>query len=267
MTTAPPVLTDFTSEHIPGALRLSQAAGWPHRSEDWALTLSVSRGVVALKDGDVVGTALCSEFGPVVRINMIIVDERMRGQGLGRRLMNAVLDLAAGREMRLTATADGLPLYEKLGFMATGEVHQHQGIAVAAEPQLPVTTGDADGIAAMDLAASGMDRPALLSRIAATGEVLRAEGGFALLRDFGRGKVLGPVVAADAATARALISAGASRCAGTFLRLDLADDALSAHAEALGLAPAGGGTVMLKPAQSRGPAPFETYALASQALG
>ena len=260
-------LRAFAPEYIPGALRLSQEAGWPHRAEDWALTLSVSQGVVALRDGEVVGTALCSIFGEVASVNMIIVDARMRGHGLGRKLMQAVLELAGTRELRLTATTDGLPLYRKLGFEVTGEILQHQGIALRSEPELPVFEGDAEGIAAMDLAASGMDRSALLSGIAEHGTVLRAEGGFALLRDFGRGQVLGPIVARDAATARALMSAGAMRAAGGFLRVDLADPALAEHATRLGLAHVGGGTAMVKGAAPAATTEYATYALASQALG
>lgn len=273
-------LAPFDATHIAGALRLSQAAGWPHLAADWALTLSVSQGVVALKGSDVVGTALCSAFGDVACLNMIIVDADLRGQGLGRRLMEAVIDLAGSRELRLTATAEGLPLYEKLGFVAIGEIYQHQGIARDAEPELPVTVTSgleaSEGLsrlAEQDLAASGMARGALIAAIAAGGEVLRSAGGFALLRVFGRGRVLGPVVARDSAQARALIAAGARRAAGSFLRLDLTDPALAPEVEALGLVHVGGGTAMVAGAQNTGSAEtapareFKTYALASQALG
>ena len=263
-------IVPFAPEHVAGALRLSREAGWPHRAEDWALTLSVSQGVVALLEGEVVGTALCSIFGEVAAINMIIVDARMRGQGLGRRLMRAVLDIAGEGELRLTATTDGLPLYEKLGFEVTGHIAQHQGIARANAPEMPVRIGGAVDIAElvdMDRAASGLDRAALLGSILRTGDLLRAERGFAVLREFGRGRVLGPVVAQDAETARALIAAGATRCAGQFLRIDLTDPALAAHAESLGLALAGGGTSMTKAARRVAETEFKTYALASQALG
>lgn len=146
---------------------MSQDAGWPHRAEDWALTLSVSQGVVALQDDKVVATALCSCFGEVATINMIIVSADMRGQGLGRKVMQAVLKIAGARELRLTATTDGLPLYEKLGFETVGDIVQYQGLASALKPaaatapstDVTVQSGcDADlaEIAAMDLAASGL---------------------------------------------------------------------------------------------------------------
>ena len=34
--------------HLPGAMRLSADAGWPHREEDWRLVLDISRGFAAL---------------------------------------------------------------------------------------------------------------------------------------------------------------------------------------------------------------------------
>ena len=90
----------FTQDHLADGLRMSQAVQWPHRAEDWALTLSVSEGVVAIADGQVVGTALCSGFGAVATMNMIIVDAAMRGRGLGRALMEQVIALGGTRELR-----------------------------------------------------------------------------------------------------------------------------------------------------------------------
>ncbi|WP_297773820.1 GNAT family N-acetyltransferase [uncultured Roseovarius sp.] len=261
----------FASGHMADALRLSQQVGWPHRQEDWSLALAVSEGVVALDGTRVVGTACCTRFGAVALLNMIIVDEAMRGRGLGRRLMAAVMDLASGSEMRLVATAEGLPLYESLGFRATHRIFQHQGIAQAATPDLPVRDGtvqDVAVLAEMDHEASGLERGALLARIAAEGEVLLTEGGFALLRDFGRGRVIGPVVARDTSAAQALIAEAARRSAGTFLRVDLPEAAgLSEFVTSLGLTHAGGGTAMVRDPRASGAGEFTTFALVSQALG
>ncbi|MDB6454322.1 GNAT family N-acetyltransferase [Falsirhodobacter sp. 20TX0035] len=270
MTTDTITIEPFAPAHLPDARRLSVQAGWPHRAEDWALTLSTSRGVVARADGQVVGTALCSLLGDVATLNMIIVDEAMRGRGLGRRLMDAAMALAEEREMRLVATTDGLPLYEKLGFRSVGRVHQHQGLAQGGVPALAVRSGtpdDAARHAALDTAASGLQRDSLLRRIAEEGEVLLAEGGFALIRPFGRGDVVGPIVADDPDTARALLTEAARRHEGRFLRVDLRDPGLVPLATDLGLAPAGGGTAMVKNARPMPAATAKTYALVSQALG
>ncbi|WP_071795201.1 GNAT family N-acetyltransferase [Natronohydrobacter thiooxidans] len=272
VTSAPTALeiAPFTEAHLPGALALSQAAGWPHRIEDWALGLSVSQGVAAVSNGRVVSTGLCSFHGPVATLNMIIVDETMRGQGLGRQVMERIIALAGDREMRLVATDEGLPLYRKLGFSEAGRIVQLQGLARATPPERPVCVGpaDIDMLAAMDLAASGMQRQPLLTRIAEMGETLTTEGGFALLRPFGRGHVLGPVVAQDAATARALIAAAASHLAGHFLRIDMPEDqGLAAFVETLGLSRSGGGTAMVRAPRPRPQSNLQTHALISQALG
>lgn len=263
-------LVPFEEVHLPDALALSQAVGWPHRAEDWALNLTASKGVVAVAEGRVMGTALCSLHGPVATLNMIIVDAALRGRGVGKRLMEGIIALGGAREMRLVATEEGKPLYRKLGFVETGQIVQLQGVAAPATPEQPVTAspGDPGLMAQMDFQASGMDRAALLGRIAAQGTTLVTDGGFALLRAFGRGHVLGPVVARDPAAARALMAAGANRMAGSFLRMDLPEaHGLAPFAETLGLRRAGGGTAMVRAARPRDPSPFQTHALISQALG
>ncbi len=263
-------LLDFSPDHLPGALRLSQQVSWPHRAEDWALTLSQSTGVVACDGDRVVGTALMSPFGDVATLSMIIVDEALRGRRLGRKLMTAVMDQAADREMRLIATSDGLPLYQKLGFEITGQIKQYQGTISQAEPELAVEEGstDLDQLAAMDLEATGIDRRDLLGRLCAEGTVLQTDGGFAVLRDFGRGKMLGPIVAKDVPNARALLAAASQRHVGGFLRIDTPNPDLGSFAETLGLAHVGGGTCMVRNAKTQHvTTTFQTFGLVSQALG
>ncbi|TQS70770.1 GNAT family N-acetyltransferase [Rhodobacteraceae bacterium] len=264
-------IVPFEADHIAGALRLSQAANWPHRAEDWALMLSVSRGYVAMQGEQVVGTALCSVMGDVAAISLIIVDATCRGQGLGRVLMERVIAEGGARELRLTATADGLPLYEKLGFVAQGQVVQYQGTARAMTPEQDVRTGTATDLAAAsdaDLDATGMSRAELLEYIAQDGKILTTKGGFGFLRAFGRGYVVGPVVARTPEAARALIAAAATSHAGQFLRVDFPQEReLGPFAESLGLTHAGGGVKMTRNGQPHITTHYQTYALASQALG
>ncbi|WOI58109.1 GNAT family N-acetyltransferase [Palleronia sp. LCG004] len=263
-------IAPFTQDHIPQAQILSLAEGWPHRVEDWQLTLSVSNGVVALDRGRVVATALCSLHGPVATLNMIIVASEMRGRGLGRQVMERVIALAGNREMRLVATDAGVPLYRKLGFVESGRIVQLHGEPRVASPVRPVEIGPVEPprLAGMDRAASGMEREALLSRIAGIGETLSTEGGFALLRPFGRGHVLGPVVARDAVGARSLIAEGARRMDGRYLRIDVPEEmGLVPFVEGLGLSVAGGGVSMVRAPRPREASEYRTHALISQALG
>ncbi len=276
-------LVAFDERHLDGAVLLSREAGWPHRREDWAMLLALSHGFVALRGDAVVGTAMLTPFADdCATVNMVIVAASMRGRGLGRKLMDAALQACGGRECRLTATADGLPLYEKLGFVATHEIRQHQGIPVS----LPKGAADGDSepdwigpaefptIAALDLEAQGVDRRPLLRLLAEAGRmvVLRESGrevGYAALRPFGRGEVIGPVVANSLEQAQNLMNLLIASRPGAFLRVDTAEwPVLSPWLAARGLVGVGGGIAMRRGAAGRRPpGPAKPFALASQALG
>ncbi|MBB4008713.1 GNAT family N-acetyltransferase [Allorhizobium taibaishanense] len=274
-------LLPFCADHLDGALALSQQAGWPHRREDWAFVLSVSKGFVAVENGKVVATAMATLYGETcATINMVIVDAAIRGRGLGRKIMDLALDAAKGRECRLVATQDGLPLYEKLGFVAKGEIVQHQGV-VASSVTAPASVAWAgpdvtDAVIALDSQPFGADRSALFAQLFARGRfaVLRDGGqvsGFICLRGFGRGEVAGPLVAGSLADAKALLSFVFAECSGRFLRVDtLAATGLAPWLTEHGLAHVGGGLPMRRalPGMAEAqPAPVSTFALTSQALG
>jgi GNAT superfamily N-acetyltransferase len=270
----------FRTEHIAGAVALSRKAGWPHRAEDWALGLGLSQGVVILAGERVLGTAFMTPYGAeAATINMVIVDEACRGQGLGRRLMQRCIDAADGRVCRLIATAEGLPLYEKLGFARTGEITQYQGIVAAAGPMAPDArivwrADDAARAAcvAMDRAANGMDRARLIDALFAAGGIACLVSddritGFAALRAFGLGAVAGPIIAADAAGAEALLGFLLAECQGLFLRIDTRPEAgLVPMLQAHGLVHVGGGIAMRRGAAAE-TLSFHSFALPSQALG
>lgn len=275
--TATLAFAEFAPDHLEGALALSRQYAWPHRREDWDLALRLSRGAVALDGDRVVGTALATSFGPVATANMIIVDGGHGGRGLGRALMDRAMAMAEPAEWRLIATEAGRPLYERLGFAAQGRIVQRQGhmVAVARPDGVDwAAPADAPALEALDRQATGADRSGLIAALFALGRiaVLRDADGlpraWAARRDFGRGEVVGPVVAADAVEARALFSFLFADRTGAFLRVD-ADEAtglgpwLAAH----GLANAGGGLRMSRGAAPAAPGPVRTFALANQALG
>lgn len=280
-------IADMTEAHLPDAARLSRAAGWPHRLEDWRFVLHLGWGKVALSGGAVVGTTCVTPFGEAVAtVNMIIVDAAMRGRGVGRKVMEAAIAPVTGRELRLVATPDGRPLYEKLGFAATGAVFQHQGnvalpddAAPAGEGPRPARAGDMAAIAALDAQAFGAERDALIRALFACGQVsvLDRNGriaGFAVRRAFGRGLVVGPVVATRHDDALALIRAQCREAPGGFIRLDIPEaSGLSATLEGWGLARVDSGLAMRRPPPAGMPAravaagEAATSALANQALG
>ena len=264
-------LVPFDDSHLAGAVRLSQQAGWRQRQEDWAFVAALSRGVAAVADGRVVGTALCSEFAMQTAISMVVVDEAFRGRGLGRRLMEAVMAISDGKPMTLSATVEGQPLYESLGFVPIGRIVQMQGIVrqvppVAAMAMRDATEADLDRMVAMDHDACGADRRPLFQQFLTVGRIFLSESGLVVLRAFGRGEVAGPVIARDGDTARALIAACA--VAGQYLRVDTTPETgLESFLRDLGLDHTGGGTAMRHGPPRNAPRDYKTYALASQALG
>lgn len=77
-------------------------------------------GVVAVSDGDVLGSNFLDERGPVRGVGPITVDPRAQATGVGRRLMEAVLQRGAGssgiRLLQDSFNTGSLALYASLGF-------------------------------------------------------------------------------------------------------------------------------------------------------
>lgn len=269
----------FASDHIEGAVALSRQENWPHRPQDWQMALQLSIGAVALDGhGQVTGTILVTPYGAdCAMINMVIVDRNVRGKGLGRRLMEQAFALAEDRPLRLVATTDGMPLYEKLGFVPSGTILQHQGKVAELDAPDGVEAASIDDlpeIKALDRDAYGADREALIDALAERGQfaVIRRNGlieAYAAIRPFGRGEVIGPVIAGSADEAKALIRFFAAPRAGFFLRVDTDSRAgIAGWLEEIGLAHVGGGVAMDRPPKKDAEhARPKVYALANQALG
>ncbi|MDU8501119.1 GNAT family N-acetyltransferase [Pseudomonas syringae] len=240
-----------TEADIPAAHALSVHLKWPHREEDWAMVQRTSEGFVAERDGQLVGVAFTCHQGDWSSIGLVIVSDEHQGKGIGRRLMHLCLDATAPRTPILNATELGAPLYQSLGFVDFARIQQHQGIAdlsglLAPKDDMPIRTlGPADHAELIRLAnaGSGLDRTAvltdLLSRDAERAVGIEYAGqlqGIALLRSFGRGHIIGPVVARDVDQAQRLIEHLLQRIPGMFVRFDiLADCGLASWLESLGL--------------------------------
>jgi len=276
------VLREMLEADLEAALSLSQAVHWPHRLADWQFSFGLGRGLVAERDGAVVGCALSWNWGPAhATLGLVIVDPKCQGRRIGFRLVQALLAELGERSVLLHATAEGRGLYERLGFVRTGEVRQHQGQAQSA-PLVALDAGcrlrpsdhaDVDALIELDAAARGMPRATLMRELLEASEtvVLDHEGqrrGFAMLRRFGRGLVIGPVVAPDALGAKALIAHLVGVSAGKFVRIDIDfDTGLAEWLEGLGLMRVDGPTEMVRgPVQAPTPG-VRRYALVTQALG
>jgi predicted N-acetyltransferase YhbS len=275
-------LRRLTIADLPTAHRLSRAVRWPHRIEDWQFALRLGAGYAAEIDGRVVGTALYWRFGRRhATLGMVIVAPEWQRQGLGDRLVRSALARLSDRSVLLHSTPEGSALYERLGFVKFGELRQYQGAAgpvpvsalASGERVRPLGRRDGAILSALDARAAGMPRSAVVAALleTASGIVLDREGeatGFALQRRFGRGQLIGPVVAPDAERAKALIGHWIGRRAGMFVRIDVpTDSGIADWLEGLGLHNVGPVAAMV-----RGPVPqrgehARIFAAINQALG
>ncbi|SCW80047.1 Acetyltransferase (GNAT) domain-containing protein [Rhizobium mongolense subsp. loessense] len=270
---------------------LSIAVGWPHRAEDWHFLRCAGRGVVALDDiGRVLGSAMWFPYGDnFATIGMVITSPRLQANGTGRWLMQHAFAGLEGHNIGLNSTRAARRLYLSLGFTAEKIVYQCQGEAHEpdAMDEMPggalmraVDLADLALLGDLDRRAYGADRTpvlaALLKHSRAFGLFRNGRlDAFSFCRPFGRGHVVGPVVAHDDQDAIAVIRPHVSQHAGRFLRLDTRqkDGAFAAFLSRCGMPvfdtvttmSLGNGWIREESAISERRS--TTYALASQALG
>src|SRR5208283_2996647 len=267
---------------LQAASALTATFGWPHQADDWAFMLRLGEGVAAEQDGALVATGMIWPYGRAhAALGMVGVTEAARNRGLGRAVTERLLEIAGSRGVVLHATSAGEPLYRRLGFATVGTLHQLQGTAGQTDLQplaegerlRPIGRSDPAALAALDRMATGMDRGALVAALLSAGTTIvldrdGAPAGFAVLRRFGRGDVIGPVVAPDQAGARALVAHCLAERAGQFVRIDVTEDGgLAPWLVAHGLSDAGPGLRMVRGTPPAAIGPARVFAVVSQALG
>ena len=269
---------------------LSITVGWPHRAEDWQFLRDVGHGIVAHDEiGRVLGSAMWFPHGPdFATVGMLITSPRLQALGTAQWLMKRALSDCKGRNLRLNATQAARKLYLSLGFHPESIVFQCQGEARLPQemPSPPDGAGlrrldqaDAAVVAELDANGIGASRRELLTTLLQQSVgfgVYRHDrlDAFALCRPFGRGYVIGPVVASNDHDAIAVVAPHVIAHEGEFLRVDthLADGDFCSFVARSGLAvfdtvttmSLGGG--FRDPNARSGNMPV-TYALASQTLG
>jgi GNAT superfamily N-acetyltransferase len=273
-------LVPFARSHLEGALKLSQEMSWPYLLKDWEFALQLGRGFVVTSTGAVVGTALWWPYGDThASAGMIIVSKAVQGRGYGARLMDALLAAARPRIITLNSTAEGMALYERRRFGPIGVIQQYQGIS-RERHEAPgpcfvraMAPSDLGAIVGLDHEATGWTRREMLNRLIEVGDgyVLLRDGiprGYAISRLFGRGHVIGPVVAESPTDARALIEAALAPLGSVFVRVDTSTTSqLGEWLEGIGLQQVSDATTMVLGTQMPSTGPARVFALANQSFG
>jgi ribosomal protein S18 acetylase RimI-like enzyme len=214
---------------------LSITVGWPHRTKDWDLLRRAGHGIVAIDGiGRVFGSAMWFPHGDdFATIGLVITTPRTQAQGTGRWLMEQVLERCGNRNLSLNSTHAADNLYVSLGFTKEATVYQRQGEVAPTIPALPALDGELstlsndklEEITALDTRAFGTNRGKLLALLSENAAIctLRRGGeivGYSMCREFGRGHVIGPIVARNDHDAIHLTAVHLKDLTGRFARVD-----------------------------------------------
>jgi predicted N-acetyltransferase YhbS len=123
-------------------------------------------GVVAISDGRIAGSSFLDERGPIRGLGPITVSPGMQGRGVGRRLMEAMLERGrAARGVRLVQDAfnmQSLALYASLGFAVREPLVVVAGVPASPPPAgievRPATESDLDQCESLHIGAHGFER-------------------------------------------------------------------------------------------------------------
>lgn len=276
-------LRKMTDADLDDGFALTQKLKWPHQRADWQQSLQLGEGVAVIDEGKMLGSAICWRWGDdYATVGLVIIADELQGRGIGCQLMVAMLEKLSGYHVRLHATEMGRGLYEKLGFVAMGHIRQQQSRQLGSIAPLAVQAGwqlrdghavDAAVLTTLDQRASGMLRPQLIDLLLSQAQLRvltdaqQQVQGFATVRRFGHGYVVGPVIASDEASAKVLVADALSRLAGEFVRIDTNGPAsFCGWLNDVGLSEVDAPVMMVRgtPWQSQD---VQAFALMSQAMG
>ncbi|MEU0003979.1 GNAT family N-acetyltransferase [Streptomyces sp. NPDC006314] len=213
----------LTLRDLTACADLSENRGWPREEHKWGFLLTAGKGFgIDDPQGGLVAACVVTEYGSWERlelgaIGMVLVAERHARQGVGRRLMQHVVSAMGTTPLTLHATPSGRPLYEELGFKVTGRAEMLTGRFIPGEPESGVltraaTAEDLPRILRLDEEGFGADRTPLITRLPAFADQLRVaeeDGriiGYAAAWPNMNTHVIGPLIARDTQTAKALIA-------------------------------------------------------------
>lgn len=238
-------LRELRGADVAEALEISAAAGWNQTADDWRMLIELSPGgCLGIEVGDrlaATATLLC--YGRrLAWVGMVLTRVEFRGRGFARRLLTCVLERADAlgvESVKLDATEEGQPLYEKLGFRAEQPIERWARCGSGELAETFMSTSSESAGQCSDFEAFGADRSALLQKLADREAPSQSTRGFAYSRPGRVAATLGPCIATDETTARVLIKQrlgeiGESDC---FWDILTANDKAVAMAASLGFAP------------------------------
>lgn len=222
----------LTPADTAGGLALSDAALWNQTADDWRVFIERGHAVGChANSGELVASAAALPYGDALGwVSMVLVAPSWRHRGLASSLLADCIGAlqALGVTPMLDATPAGAPIYRRLGFRDGFALERWEGTALAAPAVEGVRDvaggvrlagpGDLDALVTLDSHAQGVERRFLLhdflARIGSAGWISEDGRGFVIARQGRRATQIGPLVAADARQAIALLGAALAHSSG-----------------------------------------------------
>ncbi|MCC9088894.1 MULTISPECIES: GNAT family N-acetyltransferase [Bacillus] len=231
----------LTLGDIPDLIALSKEVDWPDYNAEELTSLLTNGHFTGFTttDGQVISCAGLFQYDRVASIGAVIVSETHRGLGLARKMIDTLLRQSdQSVPVVLTATAQGQPVYEKIGFHTAGYIHTYK--AQKTNPSALRVSGKIDlspagethlpSIEALDEKGAGTNRASFLKKRmerAAFRLIAKDEHheitGFAFGVETPANLMIGPLAANDEQTALSLIQSLISSYSGA-IRLDMQEE-------------------------------------------
>ncbi len=207
---SPDNIRQLTAADIPALITLSTLAGWNQTPEDWLLLIQLHpEGCLGIeRDGRIVAaTTLIIHGHRLGWIGMVLTHPDYRGQGFATLLVTSALDIASAvgvGTLKLDATDQGEPIYQKLGFRREQLIERWAGQGTTAH-RSPALDSSGKLELELDREAFGTDRSQLLQHLSSRSLPVATADGFAFWRLGANASYLGPCVARSPESAKLLI--------------------------------------------------------------
>ena len=222
---------------IPAAMKLKEAAGWNQTEADWGrlLKLEPNGCFAAIENDHLVGTTTITTYeDELAWIGMVLVDPQHRRRGIATRLIETALAYLDGKVavVKLDATAEGSPVYEKFDFKPESLVERWRGTVELQSIERDDTAIDLEELLGLDRRAFSAGRAPLIKSLIDDARIspvlVKDESGsltgYALARAGTKAVYIGPVIATDTAHVENLLDRILGQLSGSNVYIDFSNE-------------------------------------------
>ena len=203
------VIRLLTIDDLVPAVELSTLAGWNQTSADWQTLLELApAGCFCIEvDTIVAATATLITYGARLGwIGMVLTRRDHQRRGCATALIRHILahaDAIGIATLKLDATEQGQPVYERFGFEPEGPIQRHHRPGTSSHITKQLSEGTV--CHELDRTCFAADRSGLLNALSRRGSTIAEPDAFAFCRAGLKSAYLGPCVANNPECAKTLI--------------------------------------------------------------